>query len=314
LTKGAASSGGGASGGTLNNCTLTRNSAGFGGGGASYSTLNNCTLTGNSAQGGGAAVWCILNNCTLISNVANSGSGGGANSSTLNNCTLTGNSAMWEGGGANSCTLNNCILFGNTNRLGCEDCGSPGSLLVNNWIGDPLFAASGNLRLQSNSPCINAGRNAFAPAGLDPDGNERIRGGTVDLGAYEFQSPQSTISYAWLQQYALLTDGSADAADPDRDGLNNWQEWRCRTDPTSALSALRLLSPVPSFGTTTVTVAWQSIVGVNYFLERGTNLAGSSAFTPLISNLPGQPGTTTYADTNGIGGGRFFYRVGISTP
>ncbi len=47
--------GGGAGNGTLNNCTLTGNSANDGGG-AYGGTLNNCTLTGNSADeaGGGA--------------------------------------------------------------------------------------------------------------------------------------------------------------------------------------------------------------------------------------------------------------------
>ena len=45
-----ADSGGGASDGMLNNCTLTGNSAISYGGGAYEGTLNNCTLTGNSAD------------------------------------------------------------------------------------------------------------------------------------------------------------------------------------------------------------------------------------------------------------------------
>jgi hypothetical protein len=114
---------------------------------------------------------------------------------------------------------------------------------------------------------------------------------------------------AWLQLFGLPTDGSADFTDPDHDGMNNWQEWRCGTNPTNALSALRLL--VPLNDGTNVTVRWQSVAGVNYFLERSTNLAASSAFTPLATNIPGHRGTTTYADTSGVGTGPWFYRVGV---
>ena len=184
---------------------------GFGGGyggGASGSTLNNCTLTGNSATGsfdsdfglpiggsGGGADYCTLNNCTLTGNSAGDeygdgpGYGGGACGSTLNNCTLTGNSAP-NGGGSIYCTLNNCIVYFNTATNGAnyyQDqyggvlnycCTTP---LPTNGVGNitnaPLFVdyAGGNLRLQSNSPCINAGNNAYVVGSTDLDGNPAHR-------------------------------------------------------------------------------------------------------------------------------------------
>jgi hypothetical protein len=163
----------------------------------------------------------------------------------------------------------------------------------------------GNLRLQSNSPCINAGNNVYVSGTTDLDGRPRIVGGTVDIGAYEYQGPFNQ----WLQQYGLPTDGSADYADSDHDGLNNWQEWVCGTNPTNALSALRLVSALPTGATTTVT--WQSVAGVNYFLERSANLA--SPFTLLATNIAGQVGTTSCTDTNATTTGPVFYRVGVQS-
>ena len=61
-----------------------------------------------------------------------------------------------------------------------------------------------------------------------------------------------------------------------------------------------------------VTLTWQSVAGVNYSLERSANLR--SLFTPLATNILGQAGTTTYADTNATGAGPFFYRVGVQCP
>jgi hypothetical protein len=204
--------------------------------------------------------------------------------------------------------LYNCISFNNYANGTCEDCDSSGRQGGNNWWGDPLFdLTGGNLRLQSNSPCINAGNNAYVTTTTDLDGNPRIVSGTVDIGAYEYQGPGSRISYAWLQQYGLPTDGSADHADPDHDGMNNWQEWVCGTDPTNALSALRLLSAAPAG--TNVTVTWQSVAGVNYLLERSASLA--SPFTFVATNIIGQAGTTSYTDPSATGAGPFFYRVGV---
>src|SRR5204863_6208158 len=162
----------------------------------------------------------------------------------------------------------------------------------------PAFVdlAGGNLRLQSNAPCINAGNNSYVTVDTDLDGLPRIAGGTVDIGAYEFQSPASTISYAWLQQSGLPTDGSADYVDTDHDGHNNWQEWMAGTDPTNALSVLRLAPPVIT--PTNVTLAWTSVPDRTYTLEQATNLEGARAFSVLRSNLVGQPGTTSWTDTN----------------
>jgi hypothetical protein len=323
----ARTNGGGAKGAILNGCQVVRNSAASGGG-VSGSTLNSCTLTGNSASsswwgnGGGGANGSTLENCSLDGNTATFG--GGAYYSLLNNCTLTGNLATTNGGGIYYGTLNNCIAYYNNAPIG-PNCGLDyyGQLafktccttpMPTNGLGHitnaPRFVdlAGGDLRLAADSPCINAGRNAYAPAATDLDGNPRATGGTVDLGAYEFQTPTSLISYAWLLQYGLPTDGSADFVDADADGLNNWEEWRCLTDPTNALSHLRLLVPTPAGSN--VVVSWQGVPGVNYALDCSTNLSLAPAFQALAADLPGGPGTTRFTDTNAAGGFRC-YRVRV---
>ena len=143
----------------------------------------------------------------------------------------------------------------------------------------------------------------------DLDGNSRIVGGTVDIGAYECPSPPLLAYYTWLQAHGLSTYSPDLYVDPDGDRMNNWQEWRCLTDPTNTLSVLRLLAPWREGSD--VAVHWQSVAGVDYSLERSTNLAVSSAFTPLATSLPGQPGTTTYTDTNAAALSPLYYRVGV---
>ncbi len=318
--------------GTLNRCALLRNSAGNGGA-AAWSTLKNCTVADNTATlFSGGTLNSAADDCLFIENSAGGG-GGGAAGGALNNCTVSGNAAGCSGGGVSDgfppdffgwpSTLNNCIVYFNTATNGANYLQEHGGVLnyssvtpmptngIGNITNAPLFvdAGAGDYRLLADSPCINAGNNAFAPGDTDLDGNPRIVSGTVDIGAYEFQGTGSAISYAWLQHYGLPTDGSADALDLDQDGYSTWQECRCQTCPTNALSALRLLS-VSADGTD-VTVTWHSVAGVSYFLECSTDLGAGPGFAPIAASLVGQPGTTSFTDTNALGLAPVFYRVGV---
>jgi len=218
-----ANSGGGLRHGTANSCMFSGNSAIRRGGGLCYSTANSCTFTGNAASSGGGMSDGIANNCTFTGNSSRGthGTGGGMSSGTANSCVFTGNSADISGGGmssgtANSCTFsgnsatesgggmrygraNNCILWYNSSTRGanlyntvahyvCYQYAADG---VNGCINDaPRFVdlANGDLRLNADSPCINAGDNALAVGAYDLDGNPRVFGGAVDMGAYELQS------------------------------------------------------------------------------------------------------------------------------
>jgi hypothetical protein len=180
-----------------------------------------------------------------------------------------------------------------------------------NITNNPVFVdfPNGNMRLQSNSPCINAGNNSYVQTSTDLDGNPRIINGTVDMGAYEYQGSSGLAGFhAWLAQYGLPSDGSADYTDADGDGMNNWQEWRCGTNPTNAASVLRLLSALPS---TSVTVSWQSVLGVGYFVQSSSNLSSPAPFTTVVTNLAGQSGATVFVDTNSPGTAPRYYRVGV---
>jgi hypothetical protein len=172
--------------------------------------------------------------------------------------------------------------------------------------------AGGDLRLQSNSPCINSGNNAYVVGSTDLDGNPRLVGGTVDIGAYEFRTPSSIISYAWLQQYGLPTDGSADYRDTDGNGMSNWQKWIAGLNPTNPSSVLKMTSATASSNPAGLVVTWQSVNTRTYYLEKSTNLAAHPAFSTVQSNIVGQTGTTSYTDTNAVGSGPCFYRVGVA--
>ncbi|MCP4708545.1 MAG: hypothetical protein GY869_07975, partial [Planctomycetes bacterium] len=73
-----------------------------------------------------------------------------------------------------------------------HSCLTPGSTGIGNISDLPKFVNTNSLNyhLAATSPCINAGDNSRVDENSDLDGNARIIGGTVDMGAYEFgQTP-----------------------------------------------------------------------------------------------------------------------------
>ncbi len=203
----------------LTNCIFRENSARvYGGGISNYRsspTITNCTFIGNLAKySGGMENYkssVIITNCRFSQNVATEIAGGMYNrygDQTITNCTLTDNSAGSVGGGMqnseSSTTVTNCILWRNNAPSGAQISGTgtvsysdvegdwPG---VRNINSDPCFidAGGGDLRLSSDSPCIDAGyNNAPNLPSTDMDGHTRIIDGdcdgseVVDMGVYEF--------------------------------------------------------------------------------------------------------------------------------
>ena len=218
-------SGGGAilqNGGTLNNCVIsgcwsrgTGTSGATGGGGVfcdGGGMLNNCVVKSNSAAYNSGGVFCynggLLVNSLLVGNSAHSDGGGACcyNAGALSNCTVSGNSAYSGSGIAfySGGRLHNTIVYYNqgpgsdisgsgTSAYSC----SPGLSGGGNIGGDPKFinASAGNYRLLASSPCVNVGANAsWMTNASDLDGNPRLFGGTVDMGAYEYAPPAVAIT------------------------------------------------------------------------------------------------------------------------
>lgn len=106
---------------------------------------------------------------------------------------------VWNNTGGNflyACSgLGDTIWGTNRNGTPCDS--------FYNIIRDPIFVNPGiDYHLQESSPCVNAGDNyASGLPDFDFDGNPRISGGYVDMGAYEYQTTEEIPS---LSKFGLL--------------------------------------------------------------------------------------------------------------
>lgn len=227
-----------------NNCVFAGNTATSFNGGAiaviADLTLNNCTLSGNSAHENGGAISTydnsVITNCTIANNQAPQGGGLslatlapiGSETTQILNTTIADNTATSTnstGGGGIFVkkgvvlNLSNSIVAGDTDASGkAPDIAGPATAnfsLIGNTTGatlggsndilntNPQLGALANnggafqtMALLPGSPAINSGSNSLIPGGVTTDerGYPRIAGGTVDMGAYELQTTVTTLT------------------------------------------------------------------------------------------------------------------------
>jgi hypothetical protein len=156
------------------------------GGGVNNAACTNCLIVGNYAKhdGGGASGGSLIN-CTVVNNAAGGG-GGGVYNGQMWNSIIYFNTAGW-GSTYNNWYKDSSIAFTNCCTMPTNSAG----WAVGNITNNPMLADtnSGNYRLTSASPCINAGTNEpWMNGAVDLDGHHRIDifSGMVDMGCYEY--------------------------------------------------------------------------------------------------------------------------------
>jgi parallel beta-helix repeat protein len=200
----------------IENNTITGNSAYNSGGGiwlvnAGTEEIIQNVITGNSAASGAGIYFSLGSSGQVL-----------INNTIANNHGATEGSALYTTGDGASIVMDNNILIGNSgqNAVYCDstygneppdfnnndaytnggtgflgDC-STDSGINGNITANPLFVdpAKADYQLQSTSPAINAGTNS-APDLPKRDilGKKRIVGGTVDMGAYEYQGASALL-------------------------------------------------------------------------------------------------------------------------
>jgi uncharacterized repeat protein (TIGR01451 family) len=312
---------------TITNSTITGNTAtGFAGGIGSNGgnvTISASTLSNNAAGSAGAlGVFFGGNQTTLINSTISGNTGGSASVAaysgstlTLDNSTVARNPDGGVKNGGGTINLFDTLIAGNTGFDVSGAVTSQGHNLIENPAGGSGFAASDILNppggakigmlgdnggptqtipLLPGSPAIDHGDNTGVPA-TDQRGLPRIVNGTVDIGAFEVQTPPppppadlavaktgpATVTAGQNASYTITitNNGPADAQNVNLSTME--------PAGTTFVSLTQLIGPtngtLPAGGTET----FRLVVHVNANVTSGTSLTDTASVssTTADSNL-----------------------------
>lgn len=322
----ATSYGGGAADSSLIECVIRSNRSFMGAGVKSCTVTNSTILQNRkwgalpSGYYVGAAETSRLIGCLVVSNHSGAAIEGGY----AENCLVSWNTGILavSHGVIVNCTISenpvtapamyntrayNSIIYDNSGNANQWDTNT-GSILVHaytncciyplppgdgNFTNAPLFedAAAGNFRLLPGSPCINAGWNAHTTNTVDRDGSPRVVGGVIDVGAYERQDATTDrdgdlMTDLWEMNNFRNLWTAGEGTDADADGFSDASELVAGTQPTNAVSNLRLMDAQRDEAGDLL-LQWSSVTGRVYAVLSVDPLTGISSV--LSSNITATP-------------------------
>ena len=198
---------------TIKNCLITANAVGSNGGGIytyqnSIPKIMNCTITGNAAGDNGGGIYhrsyeeLFVSNSIVWSNADNSGepvdvqqiyNDGEGTVNMWFSCVQDGNAddANIPFGGAAYFNIDDdpCFVIAGVGYW--DDNNTPGYPSDDVWVW-----TGGDYHLRLSSPCIEAGNpySTYGPGETDIDGQSRVMGPVVDIGADEAQTAMITVT------------------------------------------------------------------------------------------------------------------------
>jgi hypothetical protein len=131
---------------------------------------------------------------------------------------------------------------------------------------------------------------------------------TISPGALD----SNGLPIAWELTYFGFT-GVDPNADPDHDGMSNYQEYLAGTDPNDASSNLRITAESFASGGTNAALTWNSVLTRYYYIQKTPGL-GSPVWTDSGLGLITPAGSSTSGSFSDANAPARFYRIQAVRP